>query len=83
MVMFHYRRVVIILEIDVIKSAKDVAGRIGDPVPYVDGKASKHLLYIKHSCCYLLYEKLMFILKQCWVYKVRLIFRSALVIHDS
>uniref|UniRef100_A0A7N6C107 Replication protein A subunit n=1 Tax=Anabas testudineus TaxID=64144 RepID=A0A7N6C107_ANATE len=28
------RRVVIILEIDVIKSAKDVAGRIGDPVPY-------------------------------------------------
>uniref|UniRef100_A0A7N6AIZ0 Replication protein A subunit n=1 Tax=Anabas testudineus TaxID=64144 RepID=A0A7N6AIZ0_ANATE len=32
------RRVVIILEIDVIKSAKDVAGRIGDPVPYVDGK---------------------------------------------
>ncbi|XP_026196533.1 replication protein A 70 kDa DNA-binding subunit [Anabas testudineus] len=32
------RRVVIILEIDVIKSAKDVAGRIGDPVPYVDGQ---------------------------------------------
>uniref|UniRef100_A0A7N6AP46 Replication protein A subunit n=1 Tax=Anabas testudineus TaxID=64144 RepID=A0A7N6AP46_ANATE len=29
------RRVVIILEIDVIKSAKDVAGRIGDPVPYI------------------------------------------------
>ncbi|XP_070685180.1 replication protein A 70 kDa DNA-binding subunit [Pempheris klunzingeri] len=28
------RRVVIILEIDVIKPAEDVAGRIGDPIPY-------------------------------------------------
>lgn len=44
-VMSHYRRVVIILEIDVIKSAEDIAGRIGDPVPYVDGKASKHISY--------------------------------------
>uniref|UniRef100_A0A7N6FJP1 Replication protein A subunit n=1 Tax=Anabas testudineus TaxID=64144 RepID=A0A7N6FJP1_ANATE len=76
MVMFHYRRVVIILEIDVIKSAKDVAGRIGDPVPYVDGKASKHLLYIKHSCCYLLYEKLMFILK--WTIRARVTNKSSI-----
>lgn len=45
MVMSHYRRVVIILEIDVIKSANDVAGKIGDPVPYTDGKASKHISY--------------------------------------
>lgn len=37
---------VIILEIDVIKSAEDVAGRIGDPVSYpVDGKASKCISY--------------------------------------
>lgn len=46
MVMSHYRRVVIILEIDVMKSAKDVAGRIGDPVPYTDGKTSKHISYL-------------------------------------
>lgn len=31
------RRVVIILEIEVIKSAEDVGGRIGDPTPYTDG----------------------------------------------
>lgn len=33
------RRVVIILEIDVIKPAKDVAGRIGDPTPYTEGQS--------------------------------------------
>lgn len=38
MVMSYYRRVVIILEIDVIKPAEDVAGRIGDPTPYTEGK---------------------------------------------
>ncbi|KAE8295163.1 Replication protein A 70 kDa DNA-binding subunit [Larimichthys crocea] len=32
------RRVVIILEIDVVKPAEDVAGRIGDPVPYTEGQ---------------------------------------------
>ncbi|KAM9853645.1 replication protein A 70 kDa DNA-binding subunit isoform 2-T2 [Aulostomus maculatus] len=32
------RRVVIILEVDVIKSAQDVQGRIGDPTPYSDGQ---------------------------------------------
>ncbi|KAM3616204.1 uncharacterized protein V6R79_014270 [Siganus canaliculatus] len=32
------RRVVIILELDVIKSAADVSGRIGDPVPYTEGQ---------------------------------------------
>lgn len=36
----YYRRVVIILEIDVIKPAEDVAGKIGDPTPYTEGKAS-------------------------------------------
>uniref|UniRef100_A0A8D3D6Q3 Replication protein A subunit n=1 Tax=Scophthalmus maximus TaxID=52904 RepID=A0A8D3D6Q3_SCOMX len=36
------RRVVIILEIDVIKPAEDVAGKIGDPTPYTEGEASKH-----------------------------------------
>ncbi|TNN66085.1 Replication protein A DNA-binding subunit [Liparis tanakae] len=32
------RRVVIILEIEVIKPAKDVAGRIGDPTPFAEGQ---------------------------------------------
>uniref|UniRef100_A0A665TN56 Replication protein A subunit n=1 Tax=Echeneis naucrates TaxID=173247 RepID=A0A665TN56_ECHNA len=36
------RRVVIILEIDVIKPASEVAGKIGDPTPYTEGKPSKH-----------------------------------------
>lgn len=31
------RRVVIILEIDVIKPAEEVAGKLGDPIPYSDG----------------------------------------------
>jgi len=42
-VMSHYRRVVIILEIEVIKPAKDVAGRIGDPTPFAEGKPSNHI----------------------------------------
>uniref|UniRef100_A0A3B4UCM0 Replication protein A subunit n=1 Tax=Seriola dumerili TaxID=41447 RepID=A0A3B4UCM0_SERDU len=37
------RRVVIILEIDVIKPAEEVAGKIGDPTAYTEGKASKHM----------------------------------------
>ena len=37
-----YRRVVIILEIEVIKSADEVDGKIGDPTPYTEGKASRH-----------------------------------------
>uniref|UniRef100_H3DFJ8 Replication protein A subunit n=1 Tax=Tetraodon nigroviridis TaxID=99883 RepID=H3DFJ8_TETNG len=32
------RRVVIILEIDVIKRAEEVAGKIGDPTPYTEGQ---------------------------------------------
>lgn len=35
---FYDRRVVIILEIDVIKRAEEVAGRIGDPTPYTESK---------------------------------------------
>lgn len=34
---FNDRRVVIILEIDVIKRAEEVAGKIGDPTPYSEG----------------------------------------------
>lgn len=37
-VAFYGRRVVIILEIDVIKRAEEVAGRIGDPTPYTESK---------------------------------------------
>uniref|UniRef100_A0A4W6BY09 Replication protein A subunit n=1 Tax=Lates calcarifer TaxID=8187 RepID=A0A4W6BY09_LATCA len=32
------RRIVIILEIDVIKPAEDVAGKIGEPTPYTEGQ---------------------------------------------
>ncbi|XP_013884908.1 replication protein A 70 kDa DNA-binding subunit [Austrofundulus limnaeus] len=32
------RRVVIILEIDVLKPAEEVAGRIGEPTPYIDSQ---------------------------------------------
>uniref|UniRef100_A0A671UGB8 Replication protein A subunit n=1 Tax=Sparus aurata TaxID=8175 RepID=A0A671UGB8_SPAAU len=32
------RRVVIILEMDILKPAEDVAGRIGDPTPYTEGQ---------------------------------------------
>uniref|UniRef100_A0A671UDN1 Replication protein A subunit n=1 Tax=Sparus aurata TaxID=8175 RepID=A0A671UDN1_SPAAU len=42
-VMSYYRRVVIILEMDILKPAEDVAGRIGDPTPYTEGKSSKHI----------------------------------------
>lgn len=41
---FCDRRVVIILEIDVIKHAQEVAGRIGDPTPYTESKTLRHLL---------------------------------------
>lgn len=37
---FNDRRVVIILEIDVIKRAEEVAGKIGDPTPYSEGKTN-------------------------------------------
>lgn len=33
------RRVVIILEIDVIKTGNEVGGKIGDPIPYVEGQS--------------------------------------------
>ncbi|XP_041850558.1 replication protein A 70 kDa DNA-binding subunit isoform X2 [Melanotaenia boesemani] len=33
------RRVVIILEIDVIKPAREVAGKIGEPTPFVEGQS--------------------------------------------
>uniref|UniRef100_A0A665TTW3 Replication protein A subunit n=1 Tax=Echeneis naucrates TaxID=173247 RepID=A0A665TTW3_ECHNA len=45
------RRVVIILEIDVIKPASEVAGKIGDPTPYTEGKPSKHTLEKSQSGC--------------------------------
>lgn len=43
MMVSHYRRVVIILEIDVMKRAEDVPGKIGDPTPYTESKASEHI----------------------------------------
>lgn len=43
---FCDRKVVIILEIDVIKRAEEVAGRIGEPTPYTEGKTLKHPLFL-------------------------------------
>lgn len=39
-----FRRVVIILEIEVIKPAGEVGGKLGDPVPYNEGKALKYIV---------------------------------------
>uniref|UniRef100_A0AAQ5ZGJ0 Replication protein A subunit n=1 Tax=Amphiprion ocellaris TaxID=80972 RepID=A0AAQ5ZGJ0_AMPOC len=41
------RRVVIILEIDVIETAKEVGGRIGDPTPYTEGETSEYTELIR------------------------------------
>lgn len=43
---FNDRRVVIILEIDVIKRAEEVAGKIGDPTPYTEGKTNAAFLFV-------------------------------------
>lgn len=40
------RRVVIILEIDVIKRAEEVAGKLGDPTPYTEGKTKTAFLFV-------------------------------------
>ncbi|XP_076002199.1 replication protein A 70 kDa DNA-binding subunit [Genypterus blacodes] len=32
------RRIIVVLEMDIIKSAEDVGGRIGNPVPYTEGQ---------------------------------------------
>uniref|UniRef100_A0A8C8MDR1 Replication protein A subunit n=1 Tax=Oncorhynchus tshawytscha TaxID=74940 RepID=A0A8C8MDR1_ONCTS len=36
------RRVVVILDMEVVKSADEVAGKIGEPQPYVEGESSAH-----------------------------------------
>lgn len=41
----HYRRVVVILEIEVIKPAQMVDGRIGDPIALTEGKQSNYYYY--------------------------------------
>lgn len=48
-VAFYDRRVVIILEIDVIKRAEEVAGRIGDPTPYTESKTLSFGYWFKKS----------------------------------
>lgn len=37
-----FRRVVVILDMEVVKSADEVAGKIGEPTPYVEGESSSH-----------------------------------------
>lgn len=41
---FSFSRVVIILEMDVLKTAGEVEGKIGDPTPYMDGKTQHRCL---------------------------------------
>uniref|UniRef100_A0A8K9UGN5 Replication protein A subunit n=1 Tax=Oncorhynchus mykiss TaxID=8022 RepID=A0A8K9UGN5_ONCMY len=36
------RHVVVILDMEVVKSADEVAGKIGEPTPYVEGESSSH-----------------------------------------
>ncbi|TNN01692.1 hypothetical protein fugu_011074 [Takifugu bimaculatus] len=43
------RRVVIILEIDVIKRAEEVAGRIGDPTPYTESQTKPQQTTSNHD----------------------------------
>lgn len=40
-----HRQVVIILEIEVIQSGEDAGGKIGDPTPYTEGKASQLIIF--------------------------------------
>uniref|UniRef100_A0A3P8W1P0 Replication protein A subunit n=1 Tax=Cynoglossus semilaevis TaxID=244447 RepID=A0A3P8W1P0_CYNSE len=48
------RRVVIILEINVVKPAEDVGGKLGDPVPYSEGEAFKCVsTLIVHQSCFM------------------------------
>nr|XP_015223269.1 PREDICTED: replication protein A 70 kDa DNA-binding subunit [Lepisosteus oculatus] len=42
------RRVVIIVDVEVLKSASDVGGKIGDPVPYGEGQAKPQQVPVSH-----------------------------------
>lgn len=42
-----HRRVIVILDMEVIKSADQMAGKIGDPTPYVEGKCT---FYMSNLC---------------------------------
>ncbi len=44
-----HRRVVVILDMDVIKSADQMAGKIGDPTPYVEGESTFELSHFNGS----------------------------------
>lgn len=41
------RRVVIILDLEVVKSAEEVGGKVGEPTPYVEGKALTVLVALR------------------------------------
>uniref|UniRef100_A0A671N7L1 Replication protein A subunit n=1 Tax=Sinocyclocheilus anshuiensis TaxID=1608454 RepID=A0A671N7L1_9TELE len=45
-----HRRVVVILDMDVIKSADQMAGKIGDPTPYVEGENYQIYLAVSNFC---------------------------------
>lgn len=35
-----HRRVVVILDLEVVKTAEEMGGKIGDPSPYVEGESA-------------------------------------------
>lgn len=41
-----HRRVVVILDMEILKSADQMPGKIGDPTPYVEGERV-HLTHVK------------------------------------
>lgn len=43
-----HRRVVVILDMEVLKSADQMPGKIGDPTPYVEGEIV-HLTHVKFN----------------------------------
>uniref|UniRef100_A0A8C7KY05 Replication protein A subunit n=1 Tax=Oncorhynchus kisutch TaxID=8019 RepID=A0A8C7KY05_ONCKI len=46
------RRVVVILDMEVVKSADEVAGKIGEPQPYVEGESSAHTAFLTITISY-------------------------------
>uniref|UniRef100_A0A8C8IXQ7 Replication protein A subunit n=1 Tax=Oncorhynchus tshawytscha TaxID=74940 RepID=A0A8C8IXQ7_ONCTS len=46
------QRVVVILDMEVVKSADEVAGKIGEPQPYVEGESSAHTAFLTITISY-------------------------------
>lgn len=42
----------VILDMEVVKSADEVAGKIGEPQPYVEGESSAHTAFLTITISY-------------------------------